>query len=172
MLGRAVVVSLAIALLLPAAIGMHTPPALDKLDAGKMGCRGKEAYGVATDSALPILRVTDNGHVILNASAEGPKDARCEFKVVITGYATPGGVNPQGGLANVVSTPCYALGSCWAIAEADWWVTFADPVNGIYTPQIDIFFDLVVNGVVVDSGVVHIADPSAPRLALLEQALP
>jgi hypothetical protein len=43
-------------------------------------------------------------------------------------------------------------------------------MNAIFTPEIDIFFDLVVNGFVVDSGMVRIVEPSLP--SLLTQTLP
>lgn len=156
--------AVAFALFVPFALAHHTPPASDKVDGGEMRCEGDRSSGAAVDSTLPLLRTTDNGHLVVLATGHGPLGARCEFAVVITGYSLPGGVNPQGGLANVASVPCFAGGSCQASASADWWVTFTDPVNGVFTPEIDVHFDLLVNGVVVDSGVVRIVEPSVPAL--------
>lgn len=174
---RSLLVVLSLALVAPLALAGHTPPSLDKVDGGDVRCEGKEGAirgsGVAQDSTLPILRTTDNGHLIIYADASSsiPREMKCLFEVKITGHSLFG-VNPQGGLNAVTSTPCSLSGAatCTAWAEADWWVTFVDPVNGIFTSEIDVHFDLLVNGAVVDSGTVRIVEPSVPGLPAL--ALP
>lgn len=158
------VIAIALLLVAPVALANHTPPGHDSVDGGKMWCDGR-AGGVATVQTLPILRLTDNGHLTIKAAGSAPAGVRCEFAVKVTGYALPGGVNPQGGILNVASTPCFASGStCTAQADLDWWVTFVGV--GIYTPEIDVNFDLVVNGSPVASGQVRIVEPSLPAVSL------
>lgn len=158
---------LSILLLAPLALANHTPPGNDTVDGGDMKCDGRRGSGVATTTLLPIIRTTDNGHLKIYADAVGAVSAdgtpMCKFEVVITGYTLPYGVNPTGGLNNIVSSPC-AGGACTPTAEADWWVTFMDPINNIYTPEIDVLFDLKVNGATVASGMVRIGDPSVPAV--------
>lgn len=163
MMARSALV-LGIVLLLPMALAKHTPPSSESVDGGKMWC-DRGPGGVATTQTLPILRTTDNGHLKLSAAGSAAAGVRCEFAVKITGYSLPGGSNPQGGIQNVVSTPCLG-GTCTATAEADWWVTFADPLNGVFTPEIDISFTLLVNGVGVANGQVRIVEPSLPIVSL------
>lgn len=174
---RSLLVLLAAALVAPLALAGHTPPAFDKVDGGDVRCDMREkrlfGSGAAQDSTLPLLRTTDNGHLVIYADAASnvPRDVKCLFEVVITGH-TLIGPNPQGGLNGVTSTPCSLAGvaTCTAWAEADWWVTFVDPLTGIVTSEIDVHFDLLVNGAVVDSGTVRIVEPSVPGLPTL--ALP
>ena len=159
--------ALALVLLLPLALANHTPPGLNVEDGGDMKCDKERGAGVAATQTLPILRTTDWGHLEVYAEGTAPAGLRCEFAVKVTGYSLPGGMNPQGGLANTFSVPCVASGStCVASGHTDWWVTFVDPVNGVFTPEIDVTFDLVVNGVPVASGVVRIGEPSVPRVTL------
>ncbi|HWH08021.1 MAG TPA: hypothetical protein VNX21_02405 [Candidatus Thermoplasmatota archaeon] len=159
-------IALGLVLLLPAALANHTPPGNDTVDGGKMWC-DKDVGGTANSQTLPILRTTDNGHLVIEATGSAARGLRCEFAVKITHYTLPGGSNPQGGILNVASTPCWASGStCTAVGETDWWVTFVDPVNGVFTPEIDVHFTLVVNGVPVDNGVVRIVEPSLPLVRL------
>ena len=165
---------LAAALAAPAVLANHTAPANDTVSGGHLACKGEGGRffvnGTATDQTLPLLRTTDNGHLTITgaASASVSRESKCLFEVRITGFSLVG-VNPQGGLANVVSTPCSVVGSgtCTPTAEADWWVTFVDPLNNVYTAEIDVHFDLAVNGVVVDSGTVRIVEPSVPALPAL-----
>lgn len=164
MMARSALV-LSVLLVLPVALANHTPPGNDSVDGGKMWCE-RDHGGVATSQTLPLLRTTDNGHLKISAVGTGSKERPCEFAVKIVGYSLPGGVNPQGGLNNVASTPCLAGGSCTATAEADWWVTFVDPINGIFTPEIDVHFVLLVNGNPVASGDVRLVEPSVPRVSL------
>lgn len=161
------------ALVAPAALAHHTAPGYDAVYAGDMKCTLDErtgrvmVAGVAQDTVLPILRTTDNGHLHLDATGFTSKGVDCKFEVVITGF-TVTGINPQGGITSVTNAPCGASNgaSCIATADADWWVNFVGPDPTSYTPQIDILFELRVNGIPVDNGFVRIVEPSLPALPL------
>lgn len=162
----------AASLVAPFALANHTAPSLDKVEGGKMACEESDdgrmkRTGAAIDQTLPLLRTTDNGHLVIwaNGTAKTPKEVRCNFEVRITGFSL-GGLNPQGGILNTVSFPCAASGgaTCTASAETDWWVVFVDPTVPTHTREITVHFDLVVDGLVVDSGDVRIVEPSVPKL--------
>lgn len=162
--------ALTVALLLaaPLAFGHHTPPGADVVNAGTMHCgTGSDGTfgvsGTANSTVLPILRTTDNGNLQLVATGTADPGLRCKFEVVIKSF-TLHGVNPMGGLSNVVSSPCAAGASCTATAAADWWLNFVGPNPTSVTHQIDVHFDLRVNGFVVGSGTVSIIEPSLPAL--------
>lgn len=131
--------------------------------AGEMACEGQH-WGLGDAYEHNVLTGDEQGHVqlVVSGIAFTNDDEPCTFDIEIKGFACIGGdPNAQCDVFVAKDNPCTTTTACKADLTFEWDRCFI--LSGCFpltwTLQIEVYYDLVVNGVVVDSDVVYITDP-------------